>query len=57
MMIQERQRAHLMSLLSTGEQLAREGQRSPLCLAPLRARYVHRTASAACRLPPAACSP
>lgn len=35
----ERQRAHLMSLLSTGEQLAREGRQSPVCLAPLRARY------------------
>lgn len=35
----ERQRAHLMNLLATGETLAREGQASPGCLAPLRARY------------------
>lgn len=35
----ERQRAHLMSLLNTGEILAREGQQSPGCLRPLRARY------------------
>lgn len=35
----ERQRAHLMNLLATGENLARTGLGSPVCLAPLRARY------------------
>lgn len=35
----ERQRAHLMNLLTTGETLARGGRQSPGCLASLRARY------------------
>lgn len=35
----ELQRAHLFSLLRTGERLAREGINSPQSLAPLRARY------------------